>query len=133
MTPNDAATRPKMDDVNVELEVIQAVGHAIAQLPSPEAQRRVLQWINDRFQPTASRPTAGRPAPEAQTGDSMLGLEGVEELFERPGVTPTIHRSAVDPKEPNVAAAVPEDARLDSLVHGFVRDFQRVALEWQGA
>ncbi len=122
MPQDSAAKRPEMDNVTIELEVIQAVGHALAQLPNADAQRRVLQWINDRFQPSSS-PSAPRPAPDAATTDSTLGLDGLEELFEHPGFTPTMHHEAVTPEEP----------RLESLVHGFVSDFQRVALEWQGA
>ena len=83
----------RMDDVNVELEVIEAVGRALARLSQPDAQGRVIRWINDRFQPR----TAGAAA--------------------------TVTTNSTPETQP----------RTESRMGEFVTDFQRIALEWQGA
>jgi hypothetical protein len=141
-----------MDDVTVELEVIQSVGRALARLSEPEAQRRVIRWINDRFQQNlvTSAADTTRPGTPVAAEDPMLVVDELTDLFERPGFTPTLHREAVAPALPREVAAPamhlevaapamhrevaaePEQG-IDSLVRGFVTDFQRVALEWQGA
>lgn len=128
-----------MDDVTLELEVIQAVGRALAKLPDGEAQRRVVRWINDRFQPSAVAASSDRsdhPGPGSAIADPFLAVGELEDLFEVPGAKPpTMHREAA--ARPIAAAQIakaPEpEPGIDSLVRGFVSDFQRVALEWQGA
>lgn len=110
-----------MKDINLEIEVIQAVGQALGRLPDPDAQVRVLRWINDRFQPGShDGPTATNG-----TNDSNLGVDGLTEFFDPPGAEPTAQRETADKDTPG-------DGGLEALVHGFVADFQKCALEWQG-
>lgn len=122
--------KPDMDDVTVELEVIQAVGRALARLPDADAQKRVINWINDRFQ-SASTPVASTRGGHGDTviADAQLAVEELSEFFEQPV---TVARTA-PPVTLHREAAEPEPAGIDALVRGFVSDFQRVALEWQGA
>jgi hypothetical protein len=129
--PSQAARRDEGADVTTELDVMQAVGRALTQLPDDEARRRVLRWINDRFQPSAARfddDTPGGPHPSV---DSTLGIDGLSEFFERPGLEPIMHAEAVDLDLGLEPEAAPEQPQLESLVRGFVNDFQRIALEWQ--
>lgn len=110
-----------MNDVTLELEVIQAVGQAVGRLSDPDAQRRVLRWINDRFQPaTASYVAAGATT---DTIDSQLGVDGLAEFFDSPGAKPTSHQDGAKPGE----------GGLEKLVSGFVADFQKCVLDWEGA
>jgi hypothetical protein len=132
-----------MEDVTLELEVIHAVGCALARLPDADAQRRVIRWINDRFQPSAAAAPdhSDRPGPGSTVGDPNLVVDELAEFFEVPGAgrkpTFTMHRDA-DAEPMDAEMVVPEKAGgpptgIDSLVRGFVSDFQRMALEWQGA
>lgn len=136
MDEKETAEKTTMDDVTVELEVIQSVGRALARLSDADAQARVIRWINDRFQQSsASKPanaTVNGPRPGRFTPalDAALGVDELEDFFERPGATPVMHRESVAEREP---AAPQQEVGIDSLVRGFVSDFQRVALEWQGA
>lgn len=129
------AGRDEGADVTIELEVIQAVGRALTQLPDDEARRRVLRWINDRFQPSAARFDDDTPAGPHPSVDSTLGIDGLSEFFERPGLEPIMHAEALD-LDLGLGLALepepePEQPQLESLVRGFVNDFQRIALEWQ--
>ena len=90
----------------------------------------MIRWINDRFQQQAASAGSGSTRgddtrPGTPAVDQMLVVDELAEFFERPGVSQRMHREA---------AAEPEKEQgIDSLVRGFVSDFQRVALEWQGA
>jgi hypothetical protein len=133
-----------MEDVTLELEVIHAVGRALARLPDADAQRRVIRWINDRFQQpsvAAAPDHSDRPGPGSTVSDPSLVVDELAEFFEVPGAgrkpTFTMHRRAgADPVDAEMVvaekAAEPKPG-IDSLVRGFVTDFQRIALEWQGA
>jgi hypothetical protein len=111
-----------VSDINIEIEVIQAMSQALARLPDQESQRRVLRWINDRFQPSSG----SHDGPSTPNGvvDSNLGVDGLADLFDPPGMKPIMHCEDVEPTE---------QRGLETLVRGFVADFQRCALEWQGA
>jgi hypothetical protein len=107
------------DDVTVELDVVQAVSRALAQLPDADAQRRVLRWINDRF--PASRSSGGGPsAPKGPTGGSPE-QDNLADLFHPAGSTPTRHYEPILPVQP----------RRRSLTRGLVARVQEVTLEWQ--
>lgn len=132
MEEKDTKEKPVMDDVTVELEVIQSVGRALARLSDAEAQHRVIRWINDRFQQTDPPSSTHQKGPGAMTlADPFLGVDELSDLFE--DANPMMHSEMVE-REALALAPEPEpDAGLDSLVRGFVSDFQRVALAWQGA
>jgi hypothetical protein len=122
---DEDATRIR-EDGSDELEVMRLVGRALAQLPDVDARLRVLRWAADRFEP--ARPTRDADAPATRrapyAGDQALSIEGVETLFVDPGETPD-----ASPVRRSPRPARPE--RLESLVDGFVSDFQRVAVAWQ--
>ena len=119
---------PKADDLGAEIAAMESVARAVSSLPEA-ARERVLRWAVERYQLTALLPQAqaapnaatlaSTPAPvsavEQATADRDLTLDGAE-LF---GQT---HRS-------NPATA--PQGGVESLVHDFVSEFQRVAKEWQ--
>ena len=123
-------------DGSDELDVMRVVGRALAQLPDAESRMRVLDWASGRFgpattgdvsQPAPSQLAPSQPAPSQpsqDSGDLALSVEGMEELF----VDPRDPRDAGDARKA-ARPAVPE--QLESLVEGFVSDFQRVAVAWQ--
>lgn len=84
-------TRPehaRSEDLTAELEALQAVGQALANLGNPESRQRVLRWAAERFQiePSSSLPVmavavAEPPAVVTET-DCELSLEGVADLFD---------------------------------------------------
>jgi hypothetical protein len=135
------------EQVDGELVAMQTVGSALSRLKDPGARMRVLRWACDRFEvadvlaqlqatPTAGRQVAAAPA-EAE-GDADLTMEGVElfyttEEIAKPEETEAATVGAAPVAVVPAAIAAPGDAGLDSMVRGFVSDFQEIALEWQRA
>jgi hypothetical protein len=77
------------EEVELEIEVIHAVGRALAQLPSVEAQRRVMRWLNDCYQPWQwADDKTGLPVAPA---DVRKGVDFLAETFDLPGFTPIMH------------------------------------------
>lgn len=82
-------TRPDSvapEEVTAELEALQAVGQALANLGNPESRQRVLRWASERFQlePFVSVPViaVGVEAAAIVTEPyGELSLEGVADLF----------------------------------------------------
>ena len=113
---------PKADDLGAEIAAMESVARAVSSLPEA-ARERVLRWAVERYQLTALLPQAQAApheatpasAPAPVSADRDLTLEGME-LF---GQT---HRS-----NPSTAP----QGGVESLVHDFVSEFQRVAKEWQ--
>lgn len=103
---------------------MQRIGYALSQLPDNSSRQRVLRWALDRFE--AARPAAetAATAPSAdrreatRREDPSLTLDGVS-LFEE--------------SEADMPASEEPEAGLENLIKGFVSDFRRVAVEWQGA
>jgi hypothetical protein len=128
-----------LEDVALELEVIQAVGRALARLPDADAQRRVVRWLTDRFQPSPAVVANDRsdgPGSGSALVDPALVVDELADLFELPGTGPmTMHRDAdaMGAAPAPAAAKAQGEIGIDSLVRGFVSDFQRLALEWQDA
>lgn len=83
-------TRPDSvspEEVTAELEALQAVGQALANLGNPESRQRVLRWASERFQlePLVSVPVMAVGVAEAAAivtePNGELSLEGVADLF----------------------------------------------------
>lgn len=75
------------DDVELEIEVIQAVGRALAHLPDVDAQRRVMRWLNDCYQPWAD----DRQSVSSGQADPWKSVESLAEAFDLPGFMPIMH------------------------------------------
>jgi hypothetical protein len=124
------------DQVEAELAVMQTIGGALSQLRDPDARTRVLRWACDRFHVaeslTAHAAQAARPV-TVNESHSDLTMEGVELFYEQS--TAPVATAVSTPSVASVAspAAPPGEAGLESMVRGFVNDFQQVALEWQRA
>jgi hypothetical protein len=120
-----ALLRPaSTNDLMTEIDAMQKVGTALAEL-SDDARVRVLQWAADRFlqTPVAARPApAPAAAPPATPQDASLAVDGLGEFFQDALAQPYVERTPRAGDEP-----------LESMVKGFVDDFQRLAREWQGA
>jgi hypothetical protein len=151
------------EEVDPELAVMQTIGGLLSRLRDRDARMRVLRWACDRFQVTESltgqaaeavrRATVNERDSDLTMRDPDLTMEGVE-LFYEPVEESTAHQlegdsterlfdeqptapveAAATPSDTSVAAgaAGPGDAGLESMVRGFVNDFQQVAQEWQRA
>jgi len=107
-----------MTDLHAELDAIAVIGRTLGNIPDPEVRTRVLRWAIDRFGATQSGGTAA-PA-VAKAADPALAVDALGEFF-------APHGARGNPADPDVAQPV------SSLVHGFVTDFQRLVVEWQGA
>jgi hypothetical protein len=121
MAPADSSPcSAQPDEMETELHVMMTVGRALATLHDPAARSRVLRWAAERFQDTPMETVPSRavsaPADPCLTVEDDLG-----DLFNAPSAFP----------HPEVHHAARDEPPLDSLVRGFVDDFQRVALEWQ--
>lgn len=120
MAPADSShCSAQPDEVDTELDVMMTVGHALATLRDPAARSRVLRWAAERFQGTTMGTVPSRVVSEP--ADPCLTVEDLGDLFNEPSASP----------HPEVHHTAREEPPLDSLVRGFVDDFQRVALEWQ--
>lgn len=90
---NRTATRREghsiKDDLELEIEVIQAVGRALGHLPDVGAQRRVMRWLNDCYQPWQW--ADDQPAALAAQGDPRRGVDSLAEAFDLPGFTSIMH------------------------------------------
>lgn len=121
--------------MTAELEALQAVGQALANLGNPESRQRVLSWASARFQ---LEPLVGVPAIAVGVAEAAaivtepegeLSLEGVADLFDEHDEFDADEDLVVQPTA--LVAAVAEDPGLGSLLDGLVADFQRIALECQ--
>jgi hypothetical protein len=143
------------DEVEAELDAMQAVGLALSHLPDPKARARVLRWATERFElqiETPSGPVAGKPVlvvtrpidHVTRPIDQSMTLEGVHEMFDTPvaALRPAnLHLEAPEPALVSRDAAPPQNIHreaadtepLDSLMRGLATDFQRFAIEWQRA
>jgi hypothetical protein len=136
------------DEVEAELDAMQAVGLALSHLPDPKARARVLRWATERFEmqiETPSGPVAGKPVlVVTRPIDQSMTLEGVHEMFDTPAAAlrpANLHLDAPEPALVSRDAAPPQNIHreaadtepLDSLMRGLATDFQRFAIEWQRA
>jgi hypothetical protein len=136
------------EEVTAELDAMQAVGHALSRLHDPSARARVLRWAVERFEMQFETTAGGNGGMTARVPtcsiDQSVTLDGVHELFDAPSAAvrseilhletidpPPVHRNAV--QQPNIRHQAAEPEPLDSLMRGLASDFQRFAVEWQGA
>lgn len=122
------------DTLADELEAIAAIGRALANVPDPVARVRILRWAVDRFLPTESpvvstgaaangSASAARSAVSATSSavDQTLAVESLGELFAPEVPAQAALQQPAAGKQP-----------VETLVRGFVSDFQRLVVEWQG-
>src|SRR5689334_20675170 len=120
------------DTLADELEAIAAIGRALANVPDPVARVRILRWAVDRFLPSegpatsASTPASGSSATapassSTAAADQTLAVESLGELFAPDAPAPPAVQQPPAGKQP-----------VETLVRGFVSDFQRLVVEWQG-
>jgi hypothetical protein len=136
------------EEVSAELDAMQAVGHAISRLQDPRARARVLRWATERFEMQIETTSGGSGGTIASVPtcpiDQSVTLDGVHELFDAPSASPRseiLHLEAIEPppvhrdaaQQPNSRHDAGEPEPLDSLMRGLASDFQRFAVEWQGA
>ena len=89
MPANRREGTPVKDAVELEIEVIQAVGRALAHLPDVEAQRRVMRWLNDCYQPWQW--ADDRSGATKDQADPCKSVDSLSEAFDLPGFTPIMH------------------------------------------
>jgi hypothetical protein len=112
-------------DIHKELAALQIIGKAFADLPNDAARVRVLRWATERFAPALTPP---RLAPvTAPAARDPLTTEDLSDLFDEPG-----DRSPDPEPDSEPESAAPRHEPLESMVRGFVSDFQRIAKEWDG-
>jgi len=135
------------DEVGAEVEAMREVARALAALPDAQSRARVLRWAMERYHLDATPmaapvlPVVAAPAvpvamaapavPEAMTvagPDQSLEVDSLFDLF------PATHPADID--EQSLSLAEPsrpaQESGIESMIRGFVADFQRFALEWQG-
>src|SRR5262249_48179000 len=117
-----------LSDLELEVEVMRRVVHAIEMLDEPEARRRVAQWAMERVHADAvqaARIASAAPA-VAETvmmnGDPDLAVDGIADFFPHP------QRKHGDNQ---TVAEAPQG--VDTMIRGFAADLRRFALEWHGA
>ena len=126
-------------DGSDELDVMRSVGRALAHLPDAASRTRVLNWASDRFglatlaDADVDQARLFEPPRVADHRDLALSVDGMEALFSDHTDTKEVRstRNADRPGEADRPARPVVPERLESLVEGFVNDFQRVATAWQ--
>lgn len=110
------------DPLTAELDALATIARALVALPDAQTRTRVLRWALERFPPDAT--ATGRVQTAVAVADPMLAVDALDDVFER-----------CEPAEPMARAQSPrEEAQpVESMVRGFVSDFQRLVVEWQGA
>jgi len=74
------------NDIEMELEAMNAVGLAIGDLRDHDAQIRIVRWATERFHADVAGAANGTPVPEAASADAGLSLDNIDDLF---GNSPT--------------------------------------------
>jgi hypothetical protein len=132
------------DEVGAEVEAMGEVARVLAALPDAQSRARVLRWAMDRYRVEATPMAAPTvpvtmaapavPATMAIAGadrsgaDLSLEVDSLHDLF--PARPPAdIDEAALSLAEPSRPA---QESGIESMIRGFVADFQRFALEWQG-
>ncbi len=116
-----AASQPASspDDLTAEIAAMQKIGTALAGL-NDEVRLRVLRWAAERFSPLAPVQVA---ATQPNGQDTTLAVDSLEDFFDTRSPGSQVEQA------PCTSGAEP----VESMVKGFVDDFQRIAREWQGA
>ena len=124
---------------------MQQIASALEGLRDEQARLRVMRWAMERFFPAFAAQTLERAGSAADTTtasemdaeDTTLEVAGLDELFMEDTLHPRVetHQHRVDLHQHRVDLHRPAVGRepIESMVKGFVADFQRVANEWQGA
>ena len=148
------------EEINAELDAMQAIGLAFSQLQDAMARARVLRWATECFEipvETPPSPVSGKAARVAAT-PMDLTLDGVDEMFDPPAVTLDGVLEMFDPwavtlrpanldledNEPphvsrdtthlqNIHCEAADSEPLDSLMRALATDFQRFAVDLQRA
>jgi hypothetical protein len=83
---SDAMTgEPTIDAITVEIDAMQTIARALGGIRDPEARQRVLQWVNERFSMRAHGDATSAHAEAMEPdGDSALGVDMLDDLFENP-------------------------------------------------
>jgi hypothetical protein len=129
--------------VRTELAAMRSVADTLEHLPDNEARARVLKWVAEFFdvktaKPGDSLPGAGAPPVQARSADPFLAVTALSSFFgPRPQVDELDGADEFEPLdwlnvEPAAAAPASETGRgVESMVHSFVADFQKLARDWQ--
>jgi hypothetical protein len=99
---------------------------ALGDLRDEQARLRVIRWAMERFFPAGVIEPARSSAPAAANAsgsDAMLEVDSLNEFFVR---------DTVD-SDDDVCTEPAAHEPVESMVKGFVADFQRIAAAWQGA
>jgi hypothetical protein len=111
------------NDLADELDALAVVGRTLAGL-EPAARDRVLRWVLERFDRAQPGPSRQAPTVAREVEDPTLSVDGVQ-LF--------AGRTAEGDDGLTLAAPADIPRDVESMVHSFVTDFQRLVVEWQGA
>jgi hypothetical protein len=118
------------DEFGAEVEAMGEVARALAALPDAQSRARVLRWAMERYHLDATPMAAPAvPVTTAVAGpDASLEVDSLYDLF------PATHPADIDEESLSIAepAKPAQESGIESMIRGFVADFQRVALEWQG-
>jgi hypothetical protein len=135
MTPRKTDETPGQallaSDVTTELAAMQRVAMALGDLRDEQARLRVIRWAMERYFPAAAVETASGPAAVSASGisasDATLEVDSLTDFFVRNTVVDSDDDDCTDqPAKPAVREPI------ESMVKGFVADFQQLAAAWQG-
>ena len=134
MTPRRTEDTPSQallaSDVTTELAAMQRVAMALGDLRDEQARLRVIRWAMERYFPAAAVEAASCPAPlstsNLSASDATLEVDSLTDFFVHDTVDPDDDDCTHQPTKPAVREPI------ESMVKGFVADFQQLAAAWQG-
>jgi hypothetical protein len=135
--------------VRLELAAMRSIAAALEELPDDAARERALRWAVETFGlnvTDASTQTLwnSRPAPErpqiteATRPDPALTVDDLEALFEPPtpperwGLQPRSSDAKTRHDVKRRGESAGDDRSVSSMIHSFVRDFQKLVDDWRG-
>jgi hypothetical protein len=116
-------------ELNIELEALQAIGRALARVQDPTTRRRILHWANERF---CAAPEPAVEARDVATQDPALTVDGIE-LFGETAPIDDVDLSVTVAAAACEASDANGDQSLDSLLRSLGGDIRRLAALWQAA
>ena len=127
--------------VRLELAAMRSIAAALEELPDDAARERALRWAVETFglngtdastpsMRTSSSAVARPNLTETTRPDPALTVDDLEALFELPTAPERsgLHRHRTVKQD---SEAVTDNRSVSSMIHAFVRDFQKLVEDWR--
>jgi hypothetical protein len=130
----EPSEQPKSPDLMAEMIAMETIAAALTELHGAEARLRVLRWAERVSAPPGPPlPLAAQPTPlgpAIQRLQAGVLTHGDGKVFSDAASDEAFHDAASDKTQQTTSR--PAEEPLDSMIKGFVADFQQIARNWHG-